>query len=78
MNFHDLGDLPPDGQDRVQRRHGILEHHRDAVAPERAHVLRSKGTQVAAFEQDLAAGDPARRVAHEAHHRESGHRLARP
>jgi len=35
--FQNLGDLVADGHERVQRRHGLLEHHGDLAAAHAAH-----------------------------------------
>ncbi len=64
-----FGDLSPDGQDRVQRGHRLLEHHADVAAPHLAHFLLGELHQVAPGEQYLAFGDPPGRVGNEAHHR---------
>ena len=39
VHAHDLGDLVADGEDRIERRHRLLKHHRDARAADRAHRL---------------------------------------
>ena len=34
MDAHGLGDLLADGEDRIEARHGLLEHHGDVIAPD--------------------------------------------
>ena len=34
----DVGELAPDGEDRIERSAGVLEHHADARAAELAHA----------------------------------------
>ena len=50
-----LADLPPDRQHRVQRRHRVLEDHRDLPAADRPQLGVRAAEQVAAFEQRLPA-----------------------
>jgi hypothetical protein len=42
-----LGDLVADREDRVERRHRLLEDHRDPVAADRAQLALGEGEQVA-------------------------------
>src|SRR6185436_18459074 len=72
---HGLADLIADGEHRVQRRHRLLEDHRDPVAADRAHLGLGQGEQVPAAVADLARGDAARRR-DQPHDRERGHALA--
>jgi hypothetical protein len=53
----DVGHLAADRQHRVQRRHRVLEDHRDAPAAQTPHLLFVELQQVLPVEQDLAAGD---------------------
>jgi hypothetical protein len=76
VNLERLGDLRTDREHRVQRRHRLLEDHRDAIAAQRAHVVLGQREQVAAAVDDRSA-----RRAHEPHDRErergfAGSRLA--
>ena len=57
-----LADLEADLQDRVQRRHRILEDHRELVAPNAAQLLLRNLEQVLALEHGLAADDASRRL----------------
>ena len=41
-----LDDLPADGVDRVERRGGLLEHHRDLVAADRAQLVGGLAEQL--------------------------------
>ena len=55
---HLLGDLPADAVDRVERRHRVLEDHRDlASRGRRASALGIELQQVAALVDDLALED---------------------
>ena len=78
-----LGQLPPDGEDRVQRRHRLLEDHSDLVAPDRPHqVLRRLGKvdlgARALVEDQPTPGNLATPELHQPHQRQRRHRLARP
>jgi hypothetical protein len=56
-----FGDLLSDGQGGVQRRHGVLQDHRDPRAAQLAHLFPALGQQILPFEGELAAHDaPAR------------------
>jgi hypothetical protein len=73
---HCLADLIADRVHGIERRHRLLEDHRDPVAADRAHLVEADREQVLARVLDRAAGDPARRARDEPHDRERGHRLA--
>ena len=77
MDLQRLDDLQPDGQDRVERGHRLLEDHRDVAAADFAHLLVIEIEQVAAVEGDSAPRDAAGQPRQQAHDRERGHRLAR-
>ena len=70
-----LGDLPTHSHDRVQRRHGILEHHRHLGAPELAVPLGVEGGDVPTLEHDPSGSFGIRRQ--QPHDRPGEHRLAR-
>ena len=70
MLFQHLGDLPADGQHRVERGHRLLEHHADVAAAHPSHLRLGEAAQVAAIEQDLAGGDAPRRFGDEAQDRQ--------
>ena len=73
--LHRLGQLQADRERRVQRRHRILEDHRDLAAAHVFELVLRELVQHAALEADLAGLDPRRR--HEQpHDRERRHRLA--
>jgi hypothetical protein len=73
---HDpLDDLVADGERRIERRHRLLEDHRDAIAADVAQRRGRQAKEVGAFEEDFAGGHPAR-ARDEAHDRERGHALA--
>ena len=72
---HDLGDLASDLPGRVERRHRVLEDHRDLVAPDRRHLLLAEVGDVTAVEGD----DAFRHVTdsrQELHDRKSRRRLS--
>ena len=71
-----LGDLEAHRQDRVQRRHRLLEDHRDAVAADLAHLLLAERDQVEIGEADVPAGDPPVGRRHQAHDGQRGDALA--
>ena len=54
-----FADLTPDRQHRVQRRHRILEDHRDLPAPNTAQSAVALADQVLALEDGGARLDPA-------------------
>ncbi len=66
-----------DGQHRVERRQRILRDHPDLTAADIAQPRGLHGEDVTALEDDLAAGDLARRR-HHLHHRQGRDALARP
>ena len=61
---------------RVEGGHGLLKDHGDAVAADAAHLGLGQLHQVLPLEQDLAAGDPARRGGDETHDGVGGDALA--
>ena len=58
MHHHRLGDLPANGQHRVQAAHGLLENHRDRAAANTAHFRIADPRQVLIIEQHPAGADP--------------------
>ena len=60
MDLQRFGDLQPDGQDRVERGHRLLEDHRDVAAAEIAHMLVVEIEEDAAVEDDAALRERAR------------------
>ena len=61
-----FGNLIPDREYGVQRRHRLLEDHRDLIAANGPQLGSGEGEQIAAFEFDQAAGEHvARRFRHE-------------
>jgi hypothetical protein len=62
-----LDELAPDRVDRVQRRHRVLEDHRDVVSPDVSQALLRHRQEVLALEECLAArhGVAARVEAHD-------------
>ena len=49
---HDLLDLAPDGDHRVEGRSGVLEYQRYLLAPDATHALTAEGEEVCAVEPD--------------------------
>jgi len=70
-----LGDLVADRLGRVQRGQRVLEHHRDLVAADLAHVVLGQPDQLPAVQLDRAADDGAARR-QQAHDGQARHRLA--
>ena len=50
-----LAELGPDGQDGIERRHGVLEDHGHVAAAQVVHLLFRQGDDVAAIPENLAA-----------------------
>src|SRR5438105_13586810 len=57
MEKRRLGDLSEDREERIQRRHRILEDHGDPPAPDPAQLALALAGQVLALEDDAAADD---------------------
>jgi hypothetical protein len=55
-----FGDLPVDAEERVQRRHRILQDHGDLPAADAAHLARPLCCQLLAVEFYAAADNPRR------------------
>ena len=75
MRLDGLDHLGVDAQHRVQRRHRILEDHRDALAAQLAQLRLGQADELAALEADGAARDAAGLV-DEAEHGEPADGLA--
>jgi hypothetical protein len=75
MDGQRLGDLQPDGEQRVERGHRLLEDHRDVAAANLAHLFVVEIEQALAVERDLAAGAPGE-PRQQPHDRERRDRLA--
>ena len=73
---HLLGDLPADAIDRVERRHRVLEDHRDLRSPHAPHLVGRELEEIAPLVDHLARRDRVR-VADQTHDRHRGHALAR-
>ena len=71
-----LGDLIADGEERVQRRHRVLQDHRDPLAADSSHLRLGLLHEVDALEHDLARDDLGRRRQHPEQRERQG-RLAR-
>ena len=75
LQYQRLHHLPADRQDRVERRHGILEHHRNPTPADRLHLAIDQRPEIARTKADLAGRD-TRRVGQQAHQRHRRHALA--
>ena len=75
MGADRLDQLLADGEQRIERGQRILEDGADAPAPDRAQLGWRQIVDALALKQDLAAGDPARRL-QQPDHRGPGQRLA--
>src|ERR1051326_2871624 len=74
-----LGDLVAHREHRVERRHRLLEDHRDLVAADRAQLARSEREQIASRELDEAPGSNVPRgLGDEPQHRQGRDGLAAP
>ena len=72
-----LGDLLLDAVERVERGHGLLEDHGDAIAPDRLERSRRRMHEILALEQDAALGVvPRDRIRQQLQDRECRHRLS--
>src|SRR6266853_7023181 len=71
-----FADLRAGCQDWIERRHRLLENHRDLVAADPPHRLIIETQQVAAAESDRTADDAAGRLGDQAHDGERHHALA--
>ena len=79
MDDRRLGDLVADRKDGIQRRHRLLEDHRDLIAADRAELGRRQREQITSLELDQAAGqDMPGRLRNEPENRERRDRLAAP
>ena len=76
-----FADLIADGEHRIQRRHRLLENHRDLSAPDAAHHSRVGARKVehsvfGTRELEASADDSAAAVLDESHDRQRTHRFA--
>ena len=70
-----IADLRAHGEQRIERRQRLLEHHRHGRAAQPAQLFGALAAQVFALEQDLSVRDP-RRARHQPEDGVGGHRLA--
>ena len=82
MDFQSVGQLPLDGEHRIERGHRLLKDHADFVAAQRAHEFRRGVGEVdrrAAARGKLEASlrDASAAELDQPHEGERGHRLAR-
>ena len=73
-----FGDLQPDGEQRIERRHRLLEDHRNVAPADFAHLVLVEVEQIATIEYDAAVWDAAGVSRQQAHDRECRDRFARP
>ena len=71
-----FGKLEPDGQDRVERGHRLLEDHADLPAANAADFFLAQRQKIAAVEADAAADDAARRRRDQPQNRQRANRFA--
>ena len=72
-----LHDLEADGEHRVERRHRLLEDHRDVAPANLAHLVVGELQQVAALEEDAAADDAPGGLREEPHDRRATRPICR-
>ena len=77
VDLQDLADLPLDRVQRVQRRHRLLEDHRDLVAADLSKVALVVVDEVLAAIEHRAAGMAGGRIGQELQDRQRRDRLAR-
>ena len=75
VQFQNFRDLVADHIQRVQRRHRLLEDHRNVAAAQALHLTLALGEHVLALEANFAI---VGRGGHELQYRQRGDRLARP
>ncbi len=71
-----LGHLTADGQNRVERGHGLLEDHRDLAAPDGPQLLLFEIEEVGLLKQDASGVDPPRRLGDQTQDGQGGDGLA--
>ena len=77
MEHHGLRELQTDGQHRIERGHGLLEHHGDLAAAHTANCVIAHREQIPAPETDRAAFENlAGRMGDETQNRHCADRLA--
>ena len=78
MLLQRLGDLPADGQHRIERGHRLLEHHADVAAAHlRASPPRDRRSRSRPSNRISPRGDAPRRIGDQAQDRQRADRLAR-
>src|ERR1700677_2096570 len=77
VQFYDLADLSLDVVQRIERGHRLLKHHRNPRAARRAQFAIRHCQNVAAVEEDLAAGMARGGIWQQPHDRLRGDRFAR-
>ncbi len=71
-----LGNLRPDGVDRIEARHRLLEDHRDAIAANAAHLALVESSEILPPEAHGAADDASDAARQQPQDRECSHTLA--
>ena len=66
VQFQRLGDLAPDGEHRIERGHGILEDHGDAVAANVPQLILTQLEQIAPVKPDFPVNNLAGRLGNQA------------
>src|SRR5690606_9922911 len=76
VRFERLGQLPPDGQHRIERSHRLLEHHPDVPATNLPNLSVAQPEKVAPHEADAAADDATGWPGNQSQNREGAYRFA--
>ena len=74
--FEDRSHLVADGENRVERGHRVLEHHRHRRPAQGLALARAQAQKIAAVEQDRARSDARGRRRQNTHDRPHRHALA--
>ena len=74
--LQDRAHLVADGENRIERGHRVLEHHRHRRAAQGLALARSQAQEIASVEQDRAGDDAGRRRRQNPHDRPHRHALA--
>ena len=74
--FQDRAHLVADGENRIERGHRILEHHRHRRAAQGLALARTQAQEIASIEKDRAGRDAGRRRRQNPHDCPHRHALA--
>ena len=76
VNLERLAHLVVYVKDGIERRHRVLQHHRNAVAANLFHLFLVQRQHIVVVEQHFAPDDVARRRGNQPHYGQRGNRLA--